>query len=327
MTTLERKTAVGVLPCVRRDVAPAKPRPRHRRRRLRRIVPALGIALGLGLLAVPLALDLWEGARAREAVSTMTDQAEAMDPKVRKELLAQARAYNHVLAGERTSIPTSKILPYGEQLMGEGQGVVSVIKIPSVGMDLPVRLGTSDEVLSSGAGHLEGSSLPVGGASTHVVLMGHSGLLGSRMFDDIRRLRKGDSFYLWTLGKRMRYEVIQTRVVLPEEVKHLEIKHGSDLCTLVTCTPYGINDHRLLVTGHRVRDAGGEGRASVSGALTVPSYRVLILAVGAVSAAAGWLSHRRVRGRRTASLPRHMSASGASQRAPGRPSDHQSRHS
>ncbi|MCC6098408.1 MAG: class C sortase [Coriobacteriaceae bacterium] len=320
MTMTEHEAALGVLPCVRRDVAPAKPKPRHRRGRLRRLVPVLGVALGLGLLAVPLALDLWEGLRAREAVSTMTDQAEAMDPKVRKELLAQARAYNHVLAGERTSIPTSRILPYGRQLMGEGQGVVSVIKIPSVGIDLPVRLGTSEEVLSSGAGHLEGSSLPVGGASTHVVLMGHSGLLGSRMFDDIRRLRRGDSFYLWTLGKRMRYEVVQTRVVLPEEVKHLEIKRGSDLCTLVTCTPYGINDHRLLVTGRRVCDDGGEGRSSVNGALSVPPYRMLILATGATLAAVGWLSHRKARGRRTASPPRHMSASGASPRAPGRPS-------
>ncbi|MGN0076810.1 MAG: class C sortase [Parafannyhessea sp.] len=325
MTTFEQGAAQGVIPCVRR--CEAVPKPRHRRGRLRRALPVLGIVLGLAVLATPLMLDLWEGVRAREAVSSMTDQAEAMDPKVRKELLAQARAYNRVLAGERTSIPTSRILPYGKQLMGEGQGVVSVIKVPSVGIDLPIRLGTSDEVLSSGAGHLEGSSLPVGGTSTHTVLMGHSGLLGSRMFDDIRQLRKGDSFYLWTLGRRLRYEVIETRVVLPEEVKNLEIKHGSDLCTLVTCTPYGINDHRLLVTGRRVHDGGGGSRTSAQGEVPVPHYRVLILGLGVAFTVAGWLVRRVARGRRTALRPRHMRTSEANRPVPVRPSGHRLRRS
>lgn len=324
MSAVGQGAAVGVLPCVRHATAP---RPRHRRGRLRRVVPVLGLALGLCLLAVPLALDLWEGARARGDVSTMTDRADALDPKERQRLLAQACAYNHVLAGEKTSIPTSRILPYGRQLMGADQGVVSVIRIPRVGIDLPVRLGTSDEVLSSGVGHLEGSSLPVGGPSTHVVLMGHSGLLGSRMFDDIRRLRKGDDFYLWTLGRRMRYEVVRTRVVLPEEVRRLKVERGRDLCTLVTCTPYGINDHRLLVTGRRVPADGKPGRKSAREVPSRPSYRVLLPLAGSALAAGAVLVRRALGAGRKASPPRHLRATGASPRAPARPEGRRSRRS
>ena len=207
--------------------------------------------IGIALLAAPLVMDVVTSALAGRQVTSMSDRSDGIDPGERRRLLLQARSYNRVLAGERTEIPTSEIWDYERQLNGEDGRVVSGIEVPSIGVRLPVRLGTGDDVLSSGVGHLEGSSLPVGGRSTHAVLMGHSGLYGSRMFDDIRKLRKGDHFRLRTLGRTLEYAVVETGVVKPEGVRGLKVSAGEDLCTLVTCTPYGVNDHRLLV--HCVR--------------------------------------------------------------------------
>ena len=189
--------------------------------------------IGIALLAAPLAMDVVTSALAGRQVTSMSDRSDGIDPGERRRLLLQARSYNRVLAGERTEIPTSEIWDYERQLNGEDGRVVSGIEVPSIGVRLPVRLGTGDDVLSSGVGHLEGSSLPVGGRSTHAVLMGHSGLYGSRMFDDIRKLRKGDHFRLRTLGRTLEYAVVETRVVKPEGVRGLNVSEVEDMFTLV----------------------------------------------------------------------------------------------
>lgn len=297
-----------------RTAPPLSPRcqSRKRRRRLGRALPALGMMVGIALLAAPLAMDVVTSAWAGRQVTSMSDRSDGIDPRERRRLLSQARSYNCVLAGERTEIPTSEIWDYERQLDGEDGKVVSGVEVPSIGVRLPVRLGTGDDVLSSGVGHLEGSSLPVGGRSTHAVLMGHSGLYGSRMFDDIRKLRRGDRFRLRTLGKTLEYTVVETRVVKPEGVRDLKVSVGEDLCTLVTCTPYGVNDHRLLVTGRRTKPSKmGKGH----GLNCATNTRVIPLAAGMTTAAFGCLANRirrRRHGRRrdeeSVPAPRHMAS-------------------
>ena len=129
---------------------------------------------------------------------------------------------------------------------------MSYIEIPNIKCSLPIYHGTDEAVLQIAVGHIEGSSLPVGGVNTHCVLSGHRGLPSAKLFSDLDKLEEGDLFMIRTLDQTLTYEVDQIRIVLPEEIDDLKIVEGEDLCTLVTCTPYGINTHRLLVRGHRV---------------------------------------------------------------------------
>ena len=223
----------------------------RRRPRKRRppIVPIIGLVVGLGLLVAPIAFDLSEMWQNRQAISTMTDSVNEGDDARLQEVLAQARAYNEKLAGKLQGEAAQAVLPYDEQLAWNEDGAISWLEIPNLNLKLPVYRGTSEETLSSGIGHLGGTSLPVGGESSHCVLTGHSGMYNSRMLDDLRQMEKGDLFAVHTLGEELVYEDIS--VVLPEEVESFSIVPGRDLCTLVTCTPYGVNDHRLLVTGYR----------------------------------------------------------------------------
>ena len=163
----------------------------------------------------------------------------------------QAQAYNAVLAGQTPAIDPNTILPYERQLTFDRDPMMSWIEIPSIDVSMPIYHGTSDSALMAGVGHLEGTSLPVGGASTHCVLTAHSGMKNLSMFDDIRDLRPGDIVLLHTLGKTLAYKMVSSEVVWPDNMKSLGIEQGADKVTLVTCTPYGINDHRLLV--HCVR--------------------------------------------------------------------------
>ena len=141
---------------------------------------------------------------------------------------------------------------YEEMLNPQGDGIMGVIEIPEIEVYLPIYHGTSQEILAKGAGHLEGSSLPVGGSSTHMVISAHSGYPGLILFDELEELDAGNVFYIHTLGRTLVYEVENMQVILPYETDRLFIVEGEDLATLMTCTPYGINTHRLLVQGRRV---------------------------------------------------------------------------
>lgn len=141
---------------------------------------------------------------------------------------------------------------YNSLLDPDGTGIMAYMEIPAINVYLPVYHGTSDDVLKIGAGHLEGTSLPVGGESTHTVLTGHTGLNTAKLFSDLTDLKEGDVFYLHVPGETLAYEVDQILVVEPSETSALEIVPGKDYCTLLTCTPYGVNSHRLLVRGERV---------------------------------------------------------------------------
>ena len=142
---------------------------------------------------------------------------------------------------------------YDKLLSINEEGIMGIISIPTIGIKLPIYHGTSEKILEKGIGHLEGSSLPIGGESTHTVLTGHTGLSNAKLFTDLTELERGELFFLNILGEQLVYQVDQIKEVLPTDLEELYIKKGKDYCTLVTCTPYGVNTHRLLVRGKRIQ--------------------------------------------------------------------------
>ncbi len=221
-----------------------------RRRGWRRVLPVLGVCAGLAILAAYPAMEFADAARRSQVAASMDLTDVAADRSADEALLANAEAYNARLA--RKNVGAAEILPYGLQLSRDGHDTAfGYVKVPSIGLVMPIYRGTSDAALSAGAGHMEGTSLPVGGDSTHAVVTGHSGLEGMRAFDDLRRLEAGDVFGFKVLGRTVCYRVTSTEVVDPDDLSSLEIVDGRDLATLVTCTPYGVNSHRLLIHGER----------------------------------------------------------------------------
>lgn len=188
------------------------------------------------------------------AIASYVKTVNDMDDSNVEALWAQAVSYNRELGenGLKYSLTEDQVRAYEEQLATSETDVMAYVEIPKIRCRLAIYHGTDEAVLQVAAGHLEWSSLPVGGSSSHCVLSGHRGLPSAKLFTDIDRLEEGDIFMLHTLGKTLTYEVDQIRTVLPEELQDVEIEPGQDYCTLVTCTPYGVNTHRLLVRGHRV---------------------------------------------------------------------------
>lgn len=219
------------------------------------IIIALIFLAGLGFLLYPTVSNLWNRAHQSRAIATYTKQVEKLDDSQNKEMLKAARKYNKSLLKKSDHWKLSKKdkKKYESFLDVSGTGIMGYIEVPKIDCSLPIYHGTDEGALQIAIGHLEGSSLPVGGKSTHCVLSGHRGLPSARLFTDLDQMEEGDVFVLNVLGRKLAYEVDQIKVVLPDEMSDLEIVQGKDLCTLVTCTPYGINTHRLLVRGHRTK--------------------------------------------------------------------------
>ena len=219
------------------------------------IIIALIFLAGLGFLLYPTVSNLWNRAHQSHAIATYTKQVEKLDDSQNKEMLKAARKYNKSLLKKSDHWKLSKKdkKKYESLLDVSGPGIMGYIEVPKIDCSLPIYHGTDEGALQIAIGHLEGSSLPVGGKSTHCVLSGHRGLPSARLFTDLDQMEEGDVFVLNVLGRKLAYEVDQIKVVLPDEMSDLEIVQGKDLCTLVTCTPYGINTHRLLVRGHRTK--------------------------------------------------------------------------
>ena len=218
------------------------------------LFPILGVIFGLFLLSIPVIGEWMNAERNEQAISSMTSQYDRYEDhaeEIEAQLL-QARAFNRILAGEPAVIPAEEVLPYEQQLTFDGNGIMGYVDIPKIKLKMLVYHGTSEEVLAAGAGHVENTSLPVGGTSTHTVISGHSGMKDRRAFDNLRKLSEGDRIRISTLGKILDYRVTYCEIVLPEDTDTLQIVSGRDLLTLVTCTPYGVNDHRLLVHAERI---------------------------------------------------------------------------
>ena len=224
---------------------------------LGRLLLALLFLAGLALLLYPLISDLWNQRRSEALIRNYTQQFTQGPQRDYSEWFRRADAYNAALAGKGVPDAFALISPdedadYLSQLSLSGDGVMAYIRIPRISVDLPIFHGTSAQVLERGVGHLQGSALPVGGADTHCVLSAHRGLPSAALFTDLDMLQPGDHFYIYVLDRVLTYEVDQILTVEPDHTQDLDVVPGEDLVTLVTCTPYGVNTHRLLVRGHRV---------------------------------------------------------------------------
>lgn len=218
---------------------------------------ALIFLAGLSLLVYPSISSYWNSLVQSRLVYSYMENVSRMESAQKLELFEKAREFNKDLA----ALPTHYELTPAEQERYEqtldvsGTGVMGYLEVPKINVSLPIYHGTESTVLEFAIGHLAGSSLPVGGESTHAVLTGHTGLPSSRLLTDLREMEVGDIFYIQIMDETLTYEVDQIRKVLPENTSDLNITKGMDYCTLVTCTPYGINTHRLLVRGHRIETA------------------------------------------------------------------------
>ena len=257
-----------------------------KRKHISTIFIILIFLVGLGFISYPTVSNLWNQAHQSRAIATYTEQVEKLDDSSNKEMLKAARKYNKELLKKADHWKLSKKdkKKYESLLDVSGTGIMGYIEIPKIDCSLPVYHGTDEGALQIAIGHLEGSSLPVGGKSSHCVLSGHRGLPSARLFTDLDQMEEGDTFILNILGHKLAYEVDQIKVVLPEEMSDLEIQEGKDLCTLVTCTPYGINTHRLLVRGHRVKyvETKVQEQKEVSKSKTDTRLVIAGAAVGAV---------------------------------------------
>ena len=214
----------------------------------------LVLLAGLSLLLYPSVSDYWNSFHQTRAIATYAEKVANLNQDQYDEIWAAAESYNASLADRVNAYQLSDAQKeeYQQLLNVSGLGVMGYIEIPEIDVSLPIYHGAEDSVLQVAIGHLEWSSLPVGGESTHCVLSGHRGLPSAKLFTNLDKLREGDTFLLRVLDEILTYEVDQILIVEPQDTAALEIVEGQDYCTLVTCTPYGINTHRLLVRGHRI---------------------------------------------------------------------------
>ena len=213
--------------------------------------------VGVGLIAYPTFSDWWNSFHQTRAIASYASVVENLDKQDYDAMLDDAHAYNKTLGKGVPNFMLSddELRTYSSLLDITGTGIMGYIDIPKIRCQLPIYHGTDEAVLQIAVGHVPGTSLPVGGEGTHCVVSSHRGLPSARLFTDIDQLVEGDVFVLRTLNETLTYEVDKISIVLPNELDALAIEPGKDYCTLVTCTPYGVNTHRLLVRGHRVPNA------------------------------------------------------------------------
>lgn len=221
------------------------------------ICAAVLFLVALGLTLYPLISNYVNQKYASEIQTAYRELIQQTDDSILQEAKQRAIAYNLAITPGTAGAYSEEALltaaeDYDNQLDIAGNGIMGYVEIPKIQVNLPIYHGTDAEVLDRGVGHLLGSSLPVGGVNTHTILSGHSGMASQKMFTDLEQLAKGDVFYLNVLNETLAYQVTEINTVLPYETDLLGIVPGEDLCTLVTCTPYGINTHRLLVRGSRI---------------------------------------------------------------------------
>ena len=226
--------------------------------------------VGLGVLGYPTISDYWNSFHQSRAIMSYVESVANMDPAEYERILNSAKAYNAQIAqnGIHWKLSAAEKEAYNQELNFNNDGNMGYITIEKINIQLPIYHGTSESVLQTSIGHLEGSSLPVGGEEgSHCVLSGHRGLPSAKLFSDLDKMTEGDTFTLNVLDETFSYQVDQIRVVEPADMSTLQVERGKDYCTLVTCTPYGINTHRLLVRGHRVANPQGDARVAADAVL------------------------------------------------------------
>lgn len=228
------------------------------------IVLTVVLLAGFGLILYPTISDWWNNMHMARAIASYIDTVNEMDEEDAARLLQEARDYNEHLRSlpDHWHLSEEELAYYERMLDIDGTGVMGYLTIQKIDVRLPVYHGTDETVLQRAIGHIEGTSLPVGGKGTHCVVSGHRGLPGARLLTDLDLMQVGDTFFLTVLNHTFTYQVDQIKVVLPSEMEELEIDPEKDYVTLVTCTPYGINTHRMLVRGHRIPNPQGAADAS-----------------------------------------------------------------
>lgn len=232
------------------------------------------IVVGLGLIAYPSVADWWNSFHQTRAVAAYASVIADMSHEEYDKILNEAAEYNKQIAetGVRWQMSDEEIQEYNSILDITGTGIMAYIDIPKIHVQLPIYHGTDDAILQIAVGHITGSSLPVGGETSHCIVSGHRGLPSAKLFSDLDELVVGDLWTVNVLDQTLTYEVDQIRVVLPTDLNYLEMEDGKDYCTLVTCTPYGVNTHRLLVRGHRVPNVQGNARVTADALQIEPAY-------------------------------------------------------
>lgn len=227
-------------------------------KKLKKNLPMIFIGLaflvGVGLIAYPAVSNWWNSMHATRAIASYSEAVDSLSEADYSAVLEAAEQYNEELLQQPNRyFPTDEFHEqYEETLNVNGNGIIGQLEIPKINVNLPIYHGTDESVLQVGVGHIEGTSLPIGGEGTHAALSGHRGLPSARLLTDLDKMTEGDYFIVTVLNEKYTYQVYDIAIVEPEELSKLEFEEGEDLITLVTCTPYGINSHRLLVTGHRV---------------------------------------------------------------------------
>ena len=254
------------------------------------IILVLIFFVGLSLLLYPTISDYWNSFHQSRAIATYAEAVAELDDEDYEKMWQDAEAYNQKLSNQpnRWNLTEEEEEEYNGILDVGGTGIMGYIEIPEIKVSLPIYHGTDEGVLQIAVGHIPGSSLPVGGIGTHSVVSGHRGLPSAKLFTNLDELDEGDVFMIRVLDETLTYEVDKISIVEPDDLTGLEIDPELDLCTLVTCTPYGVNSHRLLVRGHRIpnleddsirvtADAMQVDRLIVASAIAVPILLILII--------------------------------------------------
>ncbi|MBQ7535966.1 MAG: class C sortase [Stomatobaculum sp.] len=245
---------------------------------------SLALIAGTVLLVYPSASDYWNSFHQSQSIMGYAEQVAQMSAADHAKFISEAAEYNAMLAknGNEWKMNEAQKKEYESKLTFSSTGVMGYIDVPKINVKLPIYHGTSDAVLQTSIGHLPETSLPVGGSGSHCVLSGHRGLPSARLFSDLDKMSYGDTFTLSVLNETYTYQVDQIRVVEPTDIRELKIQPDMDLCTLVTCTPYGINSHRLLVRGHRIQNANGDAQVvadalQINPAHVAPFFMIIII--------------------------------------------------
>ncbi len=243
------------------------------------IILTVILLAGVGIFLYPSVSDWWNSMHATRAISGYVTAVEDMSGQEKEDMLQAARIYNDSLSnGVNFTLTEEQLEEYNSLLNIGGTGIMGYVQISAIGVNLPVYHSVDEGVLQIAVGHIPGSSLPVGGERVHSILSGHRGLPSAKLFSDLDQMQEGDVFTVTVLDETITYMVDQIRIVLPEETDELAIQSGKDYCTLVTCTPYGINTHRMLVRGRRIENIEGDV-VIVAEAVRIPNY-IVIPAVG-----------------------------------------------
>ena len=245
------------------------------------VILVAGLAVGAGLLLYPSVANYWNSFHQTQAIMAYSDAVSKMSQEDYDAILSEAKAYNKRLAkrGIEWNMSDEQKEEYNRMLRVDGSDVMGFISIPKIHVKLPVYHGIDEAILQTSIGHLEQTSLPVGGKSSHCSVSGHRGLPTARLFTDLDMIKEGDTWTMNVLNETLTYEADQIRIVEPEDLSNLNIENKKDFCTLITCTPYGINTHRLLIRGHRIPNADGDANLTADAIQIEPMYIAPFLSI------------------------------------------------